>query len=55
MRGPRLFDHTDWKSKKGSGESRKLFLPVLGQKPRTVVKVEKIFVVADKKRQMSLR
>ena len=36
-----------------SGESRKFFLPVLRQKPRTAVKVKKIFVVADKKRQMS--
>ena len=36
-----------------SGESRKIFLPVLGPKPRTVVKVEKNFVVAYKKRQIS--
>ena len=38
-----------------SGDSRKFFLPVLRQKPRTVVKVRKFFVVAHEKRQMSLR
>ena len=39
-----------------SGESRNFFLPVLRQKPRrAMVKVKKNFVVADKKKQMSLR
>ena len=39
-----------------SDESRNFFLPVLRQKPRrALVKVKKNFVVADKKKQMSLR
>ena len=38
-----------------SGESRKFFLPVLRHKPGTVMKVKKNFVIADKKRQMSLK
>ena len=39
-----------------SGESRKFFLPVLRQKPKTVVnQVKKNFVVPDKKMQMSPR
>ena len=37
---------------RNSGERRKYFLTVLRQKPRTVVKVKKNFVVADKERQM---
>ena len=37
-----------------SGESRKFFLPLLRQKPRTVAKVKKNFVVADKKKPISL-
>ena len=40
-----------------SGESRNFFLPVLRQKPRRamVIVKKKKFVVADKKKQMSLK